>query len=132
VNDRIPRATHAESDDRARMSRRHPMVYVVRALHLVIGIGMTAATFYLWYAAIFRVLDVWTGLSVAALAVQWVIVALNRGHCPMGVVHSRYGDEKTLFELVAGKQYAIHGFRNWAISCALGFGVLAVRVALGR
>jgi hypothetical protein len=131
VNDRIPRTTRAESDHRARMSRRHPMVYVVRAFHFVIGIGMTAATFYVWYAAIFRVLNAWTGLSVAALTVQWVIVAFNHGHCPMGVVHSRYGDEKTLFELVAGKQYAIHGFRNWAIICALGFALLGLRIVLG-
>lgn len=50
---------------------------------------------------------------------------------PMGVVHARYSDEKTLFELVAGKQYAIHGFRNWGIICALGFALLALRVALG-
>ncbi len=111
--------------------RYHPMVYAIRTGHFVIGIGMTAATTYLWYAAIFRVLDAWLGLSLAALGVQWVIVAFNRGHCPMGVVHARYGDEKTLFELVAGKQYAIHGFRNWAIICALGFGLLVVRVALG-
>jgi hypothetical protein len=113
-------------------SHRHPMVYVVRSLHFVIGIGMTAATAWLWWAAIFRVLNAWTALTVAALAVQWIIVAFNRGHCPMGVVHARYGDEKTLFELVAGKQYAIHGFRNWAILCALGFALLLVRVVIGR
>lgn len=112
--------------------RRHPMVYVVRSLHFVIGIGMTAATAFLWYAGLFRVINLWTGLSVAALAVQWFIVALNHGHCPMGVVHSRFGDQKTLFELVAGKQYAIHGFRNWAIICALGFTLLVARAALGR
>jgi hypothetical protein len=112
-------------------TRHHPMVYVVRGLHFVIGISMTAATFYLWYAGIFRALNLWTGLSVTALAVQWFIVALNRGHCPMGVVHSRYGDEKTLFELVAGKQYAIHGFRNWAIICSLGFFLLVLRIAFG-
>jgi peptidoglycan/LPS O-acetylase OafA/YrhL len=110
----------------------HPMVYVVRSLHFVIGITMTAATTFLWYAALLRVLNVWTALSLAALAVQWIIVALNRGHCPMGVVHARYGDEKTLFELVAGKQYAIHGFRNWGIICALGFALLVARVLLGR
>jgi hypothetical protein len=108
------------------------MVYVVRTLHFVIGISMTAATTYLWYAGIFRVLNLWTALSVAALAIQWFIVTLNHGHCPMGVVHNRYGDDKTLFELVAGKQYAIHGFRNWGIICALGFVVLALRAVLGR
>lgn len=110
----------------------HPMVYVVRSLHFVIGITMTAATVYLWYAALFRVLDLWLAFSLAALAVQWIIVALNRGHCPMGVVHARYGDEKTLFELVAGKQYAIHGFRNWGIICALGFALLVARTVLRR
>jgi hypothetical protein len=112
--------------------RYQPMVYVIRSVHMVIGLTMTAATFYLWYAGLFGVFNAWTWLAVVLLAVQWIIIMLNRGDCPMGRVHARYGDEKTLFELVAGKQYAIHGFRNWGIACAAGGILLAIRLMLSR
>ncbi len=108
-----------------------PMVYVVRSIHFVIGIAMTVATGYLWYAALFGVLGRWTLLSLAALMVQWIVIALNHGHCPLGAVHHRYGDEKTLFELVAGKQYAVNGFRNWGVICVLALLLLSVRLVLG-
>lgn len=108
-----------------------PMVYVVRSIHFVIGIAMTVATGYLWYAALFGVFGRWTLLSLAALLVQWIVIALNHGHCPLGAVHHRYGDEKTLFELVAGKQYAVNGFRNWGVICVLALLLLSVRLVLG-
>jgi hypothetical protein len=106
----------------------HPMVYGIRAFHFVIGISMTAATGYLWYAALFGVFGRWTLLTLAALAIQWIVVALNHGHCPLGAVHHRYGDEKTLFELVAGKEYAASGFRNWGVICVVGLLLLSARV----
>lgn len=115
-----------------RAGRYKPIVYVIRSAHLAIGLTMTAATFQLWYAGLFGVFNAWTGLAVALLAVQWIIIALNNGDCPLGTVHARYGDEKTLFELVAGRQYAIHGFRNWGFACAAGGILLAIRWMLGR
>lgn len=103
------------------------MVYVVRFGHFIIGISMTLATVYLWYSGLFRALNLWTIASIALLAGQWIIVMLNHGNCPLGVVHARYGDEKTLFELVAGKRYAPYGFRNWAVLCILGALLLVLR-----
>lgn len=107
-----------------------PVVYAIRTLHFVIGLSMTAATGYLWYAALFAVFGRSTLLTLAALAIQWIVVALNHGNCPLGAVHQRYGDEKTLFELVAGKAYAANGFRNWGVICVLGLLLLSARLVL--
>jgi len=103
------------------------IVYAIRTFHFLIGITMTASVTYLWYAALYRRYDWWLALSLVALAVQGVALMLNKGDCPLGNVSARYGDRKTLFELVAGKQYAIHGMRNFGIFIALGIIVLVVR-----
>ena len=106
------------------------MVVLIRAGHLAIGAVMTAATCCLWYSAIFGVVTPCLAPALALLGIQWTIIALNHGHCPLGAVHARYGDHKTMFELVAGKQYAVHGFRNWGIACAAGLILLVVRLLL--
>ena len=106
------------------------MVLALRALHLSIGLAMTAATAVLAWSALAGGFGPAVSLALSALGVQWIVVALNHGHCPLGAAHARYGDEKTMFELVAGPQYARHGFRRWGWTCAIAAALLTVRLAL--
>lgn len=114
-----------------RATNHHPMFIALRVLHLAIGASMTAATALLAWAALSGAFGPWSALALSALGVQWIVVALADGHCPLGAAHARYGDQKTMFELVAGPQYARHGFRRWGWLCASSAALLTVRLLLG-
>jgi hypothetical protein len=79
--------------------RLGPMVYVVRALHAGISVFFVACLAYVYYAALAGKRGPVLAGALVALAVEGVIVGANRGDCPLGAVHRRYGDEKTFFEL---------------------------------
>lgn len=101
-------------------TKYQPMVYIVRAIHMIIGIFYTIAIFYIWFSAIFNIITIWTWLAIMAHVIEGIVLLVNRGYCPMGIFHNRYGDDKTLFELVAGKTYAKYGMKIWLFFAITG------------
>ena len=50
-------------------------------------------------------------MAMAALLIEGVVVAPNRGDCPFGCLSAKYGDTKTFFELSLPKTIAKQMFR---------------------
>lgn len=107
------------------------MVYVVRTIHMTIGIFYTIAIFYIWFSVLFGIITIWTWLAIIAHAVEGIILLINGGDCPLGIFHHRYGDDKTLFELVAGKTYAKYGMKIWFSFAIVGTFLIILRAFLG-
>jgi len=66
-------------------------------------------------------------LAVLALLVEGIVVLLNKGNCPMGMIHRRVGDPKTLLELFLPPRLAKKGIPFAAFVAFIGFLLLLFR-----
>src|SRR5215211_2774099 len=71
-----------------------------RAFHAVIAVEMLLAIAYVWWCALSGRRDRLLRIAAASLIDEGVLVAANRGDCPLGGLQERLGDPVPLFELV--------------------------------
>jgi len=79
---------------------------------------------YIYYSGITERFTSWTVVSTAVILFEYAVVLLNKGSCPLGAVHRKFGDDKTLFELLLPKPVAKQVFPFFAVVSALGLAVL--------
>ena len=77
-----------------------------RSGHAVIAVGFLFSIGYVWWCAITRRRGPLLCGAVGALIAEGVLVAANRGDCPLGPLGDRIGDEVPLFELVLPRRAA--------------------------
>jgi len=82
---------------------------------------------YVYYAALTRRRTRFLAVASGALAAEGAIVAVNRGDCPLGTVHRKYGDEKTFFELFVPRRAAKRAGPFLAAVTVLGFALVLAR-----
>lgn len=76
------------------------MVLLIRTVHGLLSAFFLACIGYVYYAAIADTKSPLVFAAAAALVLEGAIVVLNRGNCPLGAMHTRYGDDKAFFELL--------------------------------
>jgi hypothetical protein len=103
------------------------VVIVSRIVHAVVAVYLLGCIVLVWVAAARGQAGLWTKLALISLAVEIGLVAVFRGHCPLGPIARRLGDEKPLFDLVLGR-YGKHAFPVLAVVIVLGVALLGARV----
>ena len=98
-----------------------------RAFHTAIAIEQSLAIAYVWWCAITGRRDRLLRIAVATLIGEGVLVAANRGDCPMGGLQERLGDPVPLFELVLSPRAAKRAVPTLGAITALGLVLLVVR-----
>jgi hypothetical protein len=63
-----------------------------------------------WYSGITGTINSWFYLATGLLALEGIIIALNRGYCPIIYLHRWYGDEKRFYELFIPERFAKYAF----------------------
>ena len=109
-----------------------PAVVVWRATHGLIAIGFLASIGYVWWCALTGRRDRWLRAAVGALIGEGVLVATNRGDCPLGPLGDRIGDPVPLFELVLSRTAARRAVPTLGVVTAMGVGLLAARSRSAR
>jgi hypothetical protein len=100
-------------------------LYVVRAIHLSVGILFTAAVAYIYYSALSGPITWWTFVAVGVLVIEFGVLVYNSGKCPLGPLHKKYRDpHKGLFEWLLGPRLGRYGIRVWALASVVGAGLL--------
>lgn len=102
-----------------------PAALAFRVAHAVIAAGFLTAIGYVWACALTGRRDASLHLAVAALTVEGVVVAANRGDCPLGPLQARLHDPVPLFELVLSPRAAKHAVPVLGVVAAAGIGLLA-------
>jgi hypothetical protein len=74
-----------------------------RVFHAAIAVEQLCAIAYVWWCAITGRRDRLLRVAVATLIGEGVLVAANRGDCPLGGLQERLGDPVPLFELVLSR-----------------------------
>ncbi len=75
------------------------MLYVVRSVHIAIGLFFIGSIAYIYYTAFARIDNPLLTILTIALLIEGSILYLNRGVCPLTPLHNRYGDDKGFFGL---------------------------------
>ena len=98
-----------------------------RAFHAAIAVEQLLAIAYVWWCAITGRRDRLLRIAVGTLIGEGVLVAANRGDCPMGGLQERLGDPVPLFELVLSPRAAKRAVPTLGAITAAGLVLLVVR-----
>ena len=98
-----------------------------RAFHTAIAVEQLLALAYVWWCAITGRRDRLLRIAAATLIGEGVLVAVNRGDCPLGGLQDRLGDPVPLFELVLSPRAAKRAVPTLGAIAAAGLVLLVVR-----
>ena len=98
-----------------------------RAAHTAIAVEQLLAIAYVWWCALSGRRDRLLRIAAATLIGEGVLVATNRGDCPLGGLQERLGDPIPLFELVLSPRAAKRAVPTLGAIAAVGLILLVVR-----
>ena len=98
-----------------------------RAFHAAIAVEQLLAIAYVWWCAITGRRDRLLRIAVATLIGEGLLVAANRGDCPLGRLQERLGDPVPLFELVLSPRAAKRAVPTLGAITSTGLVLLVVR-----
>jgi hypothetical protein len=98
-----------------------------RAFHTAIAAEQLFAIAYVWWCAISGRRDLLLRVAVATLIGEGILVAANRGDCPLGGLQERLGDPVPLFELVLSPRTAKRAVPTLGAIAGAGLVLLVVR-----
>jgi hypothetical protein len=98
-----------------------------RAAHTAVAVEQLLAIGYVWWCALSGRRDRLLRIAAGTLIVEGVLVAANRGDCPLGGLQERLGDPIPLFELVLSPRAAKRAVPTLGAIAAAGLVLLAVR-----
>ena len=109
----------------ARKLSRAAMAF--RVAHAAIAIEQLLAIAYVWWCALSGRRGRLLHIAATTLIVEGVLVAANRGDCPLGGLQQRLGDPVPLFELVLSPRAAKRAVPTLGAITAAGLLLLMVR-----
>jgi hypothetical protein len=98
-----------------------------RAAHTAIAAAFLLAIGYVWWCALSGRRGPLLRVAVAALIGEGLLVAANRGDCPLGGLQERVGDPVPLFELVLSPPAARRAIPVLGAVAAAGIALLVRR-----
>ena len=98
-----------------------------RAAHAAIAAQQLLAIAYVWWCALTGRRGRLLRAAAASLIGEGVLVAANRGDCPLGGLQKRLGDPVPLFELALSTRAAKRAVPTLGTIAAAGLALLAVR-----
>jgi hypothetical protein len=98
-----------------------------RAAHTAIAAAFLLAIAYVWWCALSGRRGPLLRVAVAALIGEGLLVAANRGDCPLGGLQERVGDPVPLFELVLSPASARRAIPVLGVVAAAGIALLVRR-----
>ena len=101
------------------------MAIVSRCTAFLVSIG------YVWWCVLTGRRGPLLRPVIVALVAEGVLVAANRGDCPLGPLGERIGDQVPLFELVLSPRSARRAVPTLGALTAVGLGLLAARSRSG-
>lgn len=96
------------------------MIHLIRALHGAITLLFLSCLAYVYYAGLTNQVGPLAYIAVALLLLEGLVIVLNRGDCPLGAVHNRFGDEKAFFELFLPQPVAKRAVPFLGVIAAIG------------
>lgn len=84
-----------------------PIVYVLRAIHVLVALFLSVCLFYVYYVAVTGAeITAYVWGAVAAILAEGIMFIGLRRDCPLSMWQRKYGDDKGFFELFLPPQAA--------------------------
>ena len=96
------------------------MFYSIRFIHGLITLFFLICIVYIYYSAIIDEVGGLTWAAIAMVLLEGFVVFFNKGVCPLGTIHKKFGDDKTFFELLLPKFVASKAVPFSGIVAAVG------------
>ena len=106
------------------MKSNSKMILLIRTIHGIITFIFLSCIIYIYYAGINNQKTILAYIAVGMILLEGIIVSFNKGDCPLGVVHQKFGDDKAFFELFLPKQIAKKTVPFLGIIAFIGFLIL--------
>jgi hypothetical protein len=103
-----------------------------RVIHAAISVVFLSAIAYVWWCALSGSRGRLLRIAVGSLVAEGVVVAANRGDCPLGGLQERVGDPVPLFELALPPRMARLAVPTLGLIAGGGIALLAVGPFAGR
>ena len=103
------------------------MLLVIRIVHAGFALLFIACIIFIYYCAITRLASPWLYPATIILLIEGIAVGLNKGDCPLGPIHLRYGDDKGFFGLFLPARILPYVIPGLAVIAAVGF-LLLLRI----
>jgi hypothetical protein len=104
----------------------HGMVTLIRTVHAALASFYMYCLGYIYYSGFTDRITGWTAFSTAVILFEGLVVLINKGNCPLGYLHRKFGDNKSLLELLLPKRLAKQVFPLFAALSAIGLVILAI------
>ena len=95
-------------------------IYLIRSVHGLITLFFLFCIAYVYYAAITDRASQFAWMAAAMILLEGFIVIFNKGICPLGSIHKKFGDDKTFFELFLPKPVAAKAVPFLGIIAVIG------------
>jgi len=96
-------------------------IYIIRSIHGLITAFFISCLGYIYYTGLTNRPDPLAYAACVAILVEGAVVMLNKGNCPLGVIHKNVGDNKTFFELFLPKSVAKQAVPFLGLIALIGF-----------
>jgi len=103
------------------MTHNQKTILLIRTMHGLITALFLSCIGYVYYAGVTNRPTLAAYIAAGALMVEGIVVILNKGDCPLGFVHHKYGDDKAFFELLLPKRAAKLAVP--VLGCIAGIGI---------
>ncbi|MFC1640982.1 hypothetical protein ACFL2D_02960 [Patescibacteria group bacterium] len=106
--------------------RNEQMILFVRVMHGVI-VGMYCGCIMLiYYSGVTQKLTYYAMIAAGLLLLEGLVLMINRGTCPLTIVHRQFGDDKGFFDIFVPKQYIHYVTPAFAAVALVGILLLIV------
>jgi len=103
-------------------------VYILRAVHVLIGLVLGACLLYLYYVLLTgAALTGYVWAAAAALGAEGLVFVAFGRTCPFSLWQQRYGDDRGFFELFLPGRYARAAFPVLAVVSAIALILIGLR-----
>ena len=89
------------------------MLLVIRIVHAGFALLFIACIIFIYYCAITRLASPWLYPATIILLIEGIAVGLNKGDCPLGPIHLRYGDDKGFLDYSCPQESYPMSFLGW-------------------
>jgi hypothetical protein len=104
-------------------------VVVLRCIHGLFALYFTFCLVYIYYSAIFGVINLFTFIAVISLLAEGIAVfVLNKGDCPLIHIQRKIGDDTPFFRLFLPEKWAKQAVPFLAKAAWVGLGLLLLRL----
>jgi hypothetical protein len=106
------------------------MIWLIRIIHALIVFLFIAFIAVVYHRGITKNIDAWFYIASVAIAIEGILVILNRWDCPLTFIHKRYGDNKGFFGLFMPDDMARHTIKLFAVIAVIGYIIVFLNVFL--